>query len=363
MRHQETMARGPRFSGGASSRQLTVLAAAATLVAILPLALYVAFSGPQARMKPVRIIAKVVGAPVDALPTAIVDERPRLAIVRVEARHIRSGGIRPGDEFDTLVTVRNHGVREQKIRVDVLREPGEILPFRSEVRTVPPGKDRVFTLRMTASARYIIGRHYLRRVYLVKPKGFGVAAFDDATPFDNERLLRVPVGLYVDLEITEVRPGRFRMDFRKGRYRPSRQDYEITITNRGTARYERGARYDISLHTEQNPRSLTHWSREIDKAIEPGERITINGSFDNLWKQPPWVQEQKKGLFEGAALPGFPMRLIAILRMPIDLDPARRNNQLDTRFLIGVEPIRREKSLMLFDPMAVRSGRLGFTDQ
>ncbi|MEJ2119721.1 MAG: hypothetical protein P8Z76_03250 [Alphaproteobacteria bacterium] len=56
------------------------------------------------------------------------------------------------------------------------------------------------------------------------------------------------------------------------------------------------------------------------------------------------------------------MRLIAILRMPLDLDPARRNNELDTRFLIGVEPIRRESSLMLFEPMRIRSGRLGFTD-
>jgi hypothetical protein len=357
------MASGPRFSGGASHRQLTVLAAAATLVALLPLALYVALSGPQARMKPVRIIAKVVGAPVDALPVPVVDERPRLSIVRVEPKHIRAGGLRPGDQFDALVTVRNHGVHEQGIRVDVLRAAGEILPFRTKVKTVPPGKDRVFKLRMTASARYIIGRHYLRRVYLVRPRGFGVAAFDDATPLDNERVLRVPVGLYVDLEITEVRPGRFRMDFRKGRYRPSRQAYEIIITNRGTARYERGARFDISLHTEENPRSLTRWSREIEKAIDPGERITINGSFDNLWKHPPWIQEHKKGPFEGTALPGFPMRLIAILRMPIDLDPARRNNELDTRFLIGVEPIRREKSLMLFDPMAVRSGRLGFSDQ
>jgi len=345
-----------------TNRRLLTLAAAVTLVATLPFVLYGAFGNPASIAKPARLAARATGAPVGALPIAAVDDSPRLAIARVEALHIRPGGLKPGDEFQAVVTVRNHGIREQDIRVDVLRSPDEIMPFRSRVQTVRPGEDRVFTLNMVASARYIIGRHYLRRFYLVRPTGFGVAAFTDATPLDNERLLRVPVGLYVDLEITKVKPGRFRMDLRKGRYRPSRQDYEVVITNRGTARYERGARFDLALHTAQNPRSLTRWSREIDKAIEPGERITISGSFTNLWQHPPWVQDHSKDLFEGAALPGFPMRLIAILRMPLDLDPARRNNELDTRFLIGVEPIRRENSLMLFEPMRIRSGRLGFTD-
>jgi hypothetical protein len=356
------MANRPPPSGGRTNRQLLTLAAAVTLVATLPFALYAAFGDPASIAKPARLAARATGTPVGTLPIAAVDDRPRLAIVRVEVLHIRPGGLKPGDEFQAVVTVRNHGIREQDIRVDVLRSPDEIMPFRSKVQTVRPGEDRVFTLNMVASARYIIGRHYLRRVYLVQPAGFGVAAFTDATPLDNERLLRVPVGLYVDLEITKVRPGRFRMDLRKGRFRPSRQDYEIVITNRGTARYERGARFDLALHTAQNPRHLTRWSREIDKAIEPGERITISGSFTNLWQHPPWVQDHSKDLFEGAALPGFPMRLIAILRMPLDLDPARRNNELDTRFLIGVEPIRRENSLMLFEPMRIRSGRLGFTD-
>ena len=35
-----------------------------------------------------------------------------------------------------------------------------------------------------------------------EPVGNDVAAFTDATPSDNERLLRVRVGLYVDLEVT-----------------------------------------------------------------------------------------------------------------------------------------------------------------
>jgi hypothetical protein len=358
------MASGPPngMTKSMTNRQLTVLAAAVVLVASLPFALYAMFGNPAAVKKPAQIVAKVTGAPVGNLPLPMIDDRPRLAIARIETRHIRAGGLKPGDEFQAVVTVHNHGTRTQDIRVDVLRSPDEILPFRSAAQSVPPGEDRVFTLNMTASARYIIGRHYLRRVYLVKPSGFGVAAFEDATPLDNERILRVRVGLYVDLEITRVQPGKFRMDLRKGRYRPSRQDYEIIITNRGTARYERGARFDLSLHTEQSPRSLTRWSREIDKAIEPGEHITINGSFTNLWQHPPWIEEHRKGLFEGTTLPGFPMRLIAILRMPLDLDPARRNNELDTRFLIGVEPIRRESSLMLFEPMRIRSGRLGFTD-
>jgi hypothetical protein len=356
------MASGPPPSRSMTNRQLTALAAVVALAAILPFALYAAFGNPASVTKPAQIVAKVTGAPVGTLPIPAVDDRPRLAIVRVEARHIRRGGLKPGDEFEAVVTVRNHGVKEEDVRVDVLRSPDEILPFRPPVQSVAPGKDAVFTLNMTASARYIIGRHYVRRVYLVKPGGFGVAAFEDATPLDNERILRIPVGLYVDLEITRVRPGKFRMDLRKGRYRPSRQDYEIIITNRGTARYEKGARFDLALHTEENTRSLTRWSREIDKAIEPGERITISGSFNNLWEHPPWIQEHRNGLFEGSTLPGFPMRLIAILRMPIDLDPARRNNELDTRFLIGVEPIRRENALMLFEPMRIRSGRLGFTD-
>jgi len=348
---------------GASNRHLTLLATAVALVVALPFALYALFGGGPGAGTPVRLIAKVAGTPTAGLPITVIDRRPRLAIVRTEAQHIRAGGLKPGDQFDVLVTVRNHGAREAAVRVDVLRDPSEILPFRSAVQSVPPSEDRIFKLQMTASARYINGRHYLRRVYLVSPDGHGVAAFTDATPLDNERRLRVPVGLYVDLEVTRVRPGRFQMDLRKGRYRASRQDYEITITNRGTARYERGARFDLSLYTEQNPRSLTRWSRAIDKAIEPGERITINGSFVNLWQHPPWIQEHSNGLFEGPALPGFPMRLFAIVRMPLNLDPARRNNELDTRFLIGMEPIRREKSRMLFEPMRIRSGRLGFTDQ
>lgn len=352
----------PPTPANAAPRRLALLAAVVTLAAVLPFALHAVFGAGSSPDAPVRIIAKVAGAPVDTLPLAKIDDRPRLAIERIEARHIRAGGLRPGDEFDALVTVRNHGTSTVAVRVDVLREPSEILPFRPPARDVAPGEARVFKLRMIASARYIIGRHYIRRAYLVEPTGFGIAAFTDATPLDNERVLRVPVGLYVDLEITKVRPGKFRMDLRKGRYRASRQDYAITITNRGTARYERGAHFDIALHTEQSPRSLTRWSREIEKAIEPGERITINGSFTNLWQHPPWIQDHSNGLFEGPALPGFPMRLIAILRMPLDLDPARRNNQLDTRFLIGVEPIRRENSLMLFEPMRIRSGRLGFTD-
>jgi hypothetical protein len=357
------MASGPPSSGGLSTRQLTLLAAAVTLAAALPFALYAAFGEGSPVRTSARIVARIAGAPVETLVFGPIDKRPRLAIVRVEAKHIRAGGLRPGDEFDALVTVRNNGVREQAIRVDVRREPDEILPARSPTQRVAPGEDRVFTLHMIASARYIIGRHYLRRVYLVDPAEFGVAAFDDATPLDNEGFLRVPVGLYVDLEVTQVRPGNFRMDLRKGRYRPSRQDYEIIITNRGTARYEHGAQFDLSLHTEDNSRSLISWSREIDKAIEPGERISFSGSFVNLWRHPPWIQDHSNGLFEGPALPGFPMRLIAILRMPLDLDPARRNNELDTRFLIGMEPIRREKSLMLFEPLRIRSGRLGFTDQ
>jgi len=339
-----------------------MLAVAVALVAALPFALYALFGADAKVETPARLIAKVAGVPTRGLPVTAADHRPRLGIVRVEAQHIRAGGLRPGDQFDALVTVRNHGAREASIRVDVLREPSEILPFRPAAQSIPPSEDRVFKLQMTASARYIIGRHYLRRVYLVKANGHGVAAFTDATSLDNEGLLRVPVGLYVDLEVTKLRPGRFQMDLRKGRYRASKQDYEITITNRGTARYERGARFDLSLYTEQSPRSLTRWSRAIDKAIEPGERITINGSFVNLWKHPPWIQDHSKGLFEGPALPGFPMRLIAIVRLPLDLDPARRNNELDTRFLIGMEPIRREKSRMLFEPMRIRSGRLGFTD-
>jgi hypothetical protein len=356
------MASDPPAPGGASSRPLILLAAAVTLVATLPFALYALFASDPTVEAPVRLMAKVAGVPAAGLPIAAVDRRPRLGIVRIDTRHIRAGGLKPGDEFEALITVRNHGTQEVAVRVDVLREPSEILPFRSAVQSVPPGEDRIFKLQMTASTRYIIARHYLRRVYLVKPTGHGVAAFTDATPLDNDQLLRVPVGLYVDLEITKLRPGRFQMDLRKGRYRASRQDYEITITNRGTARYVRGARFDLSLYTERNPRSLTRWSKEIDKAIEPGERITINGSFVNLWKHPPWIQEHSNGLFEGPALPGFPMRLFAIVRMPLDLDPARRNNELDTRFLIGMEPIRREKSRMLFEPLSIRSGRLGFTD-
>ena len=357
------MASGPPPSQNASNRRLVLRAVAVALAAALPFVLYAVFGPVPPADAPMRIAAKFTGVPIARAPATPKDDRPRLAIVRVEAQHIRTGGIRPGDAFDTLVTVRNHGSREAAVRIDVVREPGEILPFRTEAQTVPPGEDRVFKLHMTASTRYIIGRYYLRRVYLVRPDGFGVAAFDDATPLDNEGLLKVSVGLYIDLEITEVRPGRFRMDLQKGRFRSSRQDYEITITNRGTARYERGATYDISLHTAENARSLISWSREIKKAIEPGERVTYSGSFTNLWQHPPWIQDHIKGPFEGPALPGFPMRLIAILRMPIDLDPARRNNELDTRFLIGVEPIYREKSLMLFEPMGIRSGRLGFTDQ
>ncbi|HUT49631.1 MAG TPA: hypothetical protein VM325_09835 [Alphaproteobacteria bacterium] len=355
------MASDPTAPRGASNRQLILLAVA--LVAALPVALYALFGGALDTGTPVRLIAKLAGAPTGGPPATVADRRPRLGIVRIEAKHIRAGGLKPGDQFDALVTVRNYGAHQVSVRVDVLREPSEILPFRSAVQSVPPNEDRVFKLQMTASARYIIARHYLRQVYLVSPHDHGVAAFTDATPLDNGRMLRVPVGLYVDLEVTTVRPGRFQMDLRKGRYRASRQAYEITITNRGTARYERGARFDLSLYTEQNPRSLTRWSRAIDKAIEPGERITINGSFVNLWQHPPWIQEQSNGLFEGPALPGFSMRLIAIVRLPLDLDPARRNNELDTRFLIGMEPIRREKSRMLFEPMRIRSGRLGFTDQ
>jgi hypothetical protein len=302
------------------------------------------------------------GGPIKA-KTASANRRTRLGIVRIEARHIRAGGVRPGDEFNVLVTVRNHGSREAAVRIDVVREPAEILPFRTNAQTIPPGEDRFFKLHMTAAAKYIIGRHYLRRVYLVEPTGHGVAAYNDATPSDNHGFLRVRVGLYVDLEVTRVRPGRFAMDLRKGRYRSSRQDYEIIITNRGTARYERGARFDLSLYADQGTRRLTRWSHEIDKAIDPGERIVLRGSFNNLWEHPPWIREHRRGLLEGPALPGFPMRLIAILRLPLDLDPARRNNELDTRFLIGMEPVRREKTRLIFDAMRVRSGRLGFTDQ
>ena len=177
-----SMANRPPPSGGMTNRQLLTLAAAVTLVATLPFALYAAFGNPASIAKPARIAARVTGAPVGTLPIAAVDDRPRLAIARVEALHIRPGGLRPGDEFQAVVTVRNHGIREQDVRVDVLRSPDEIMPFRSGVQTVPPGKDRVFTLNMIASARYIIGRHYIRRVYLVQPAGFGVAAFTDATP-------------------------------------------------------------------------------------------------------------------------------------------------------------------------------------
>jgi len=357
------MASQPPGRQGAANRQRILVALAVAVAVTLPVALVALLGGGTFVRDPARAIASIApGVPV-LVPQPAVDRRPKLGIVRVEARHVRAGGIRPGDAFDALVTVRNHGIREAAVRIDVIREPGEILPFRAAARTVPPGEDRLFKLHMTASARYIVGRHYLRRVYLVEPARHGVAAFNDATPSDNEALLRVRVGLYVDLEVTALTPGRFRMDLRRGRYRPSRQDYQITITNRGTARYERGARFDLSLHTQSDLRSLTRWSQQIDKAIDPGQRITLRGSFVNLWEHPPWIEEHRKGLFEGPALPGFPMRLIAILRLPLDLDPARRNNELDTRFLIGMEPIRRDKAQLLFEPLSIRSGRLGFTDQ
>jgi len=298
-----------------------------------------------------------------AVPKSAAALQHRLSIMGVETRHLRSGGLRPGDAFDAIVTVRNHGARAATIRVDVVRTPDDVLPFRPRALRIPPGRNRQFKLHLTADARHIHGREYRRTIYIANEKGHSVTAFVDATPADNRHTLLVPVGLYIDLELTTVKPGPFAIDLKDGRYRASRQSYEVTITNRGTARYETGARFDLSLHAEPGSRRLTRWSRQIDRAIEPGQRITITGSFTNRWQHPPWIKEPGQDrLFDGPALPGFPMRLIAILRMPLNLDPARRNNERDTRFMIGVDPTRREKQRLIYDPVRVRSGRIGFTD-
>ena len=86
-----------------TNRQLTVLAAAVVLVASLPFALYALFGNPAAVRKPAQIAAKVTGAPVGNLPLPMIDDRPRLAIARVETQHIRAGGLRPGDEFHDIL--------------------------------------------------------------------------------------------------------------------------------------------------------------------------------------------------------------------------------------------------------------------